>query len=629
MTETARSAPHATIGWSFATRGTIDAILPSVLGHSSGEPGEGTQPPISAAASGGLRSGRGKAVSPGPDWARLERLAQMMAALDGFHADVATRAQRVAERISSQRFHIAVLGEFKRGKSTLVNALVGKPLLPSGSLPLTAVTTEVHIGSPETAVIFDDGRRIEIGPDAIGAYVTEAGNPSNRLGVGRVEVGVVTTFGVSGLVLVDTPGMASVNEHNTVAAHDALLDSDAAVVVLSADSPLSASERALLVELHERGSPLFIVINKADHLAPHDLDEVRAFVSEHVSRLVGETISPYCVSARAGLDAAASAQVSEAASSFVAFRSVIDAFVRDHLDAARYSAAVGELRRLGADLGSAVRIEEAAMAMDLHTLTDRLGRFETAAHEGRRLLEQDRVVLDHDVSELSATIGRELTEGAARAARDRVATLVSSASVLPLRQLEAGLADVVERSVTEGFDPVLHAAQKHAQGAWRILAERFASRVQARVDELRSAASHLFEVHLPDAAVPEVGDQRERFSYLFLHIEGPNAVVRRVARALIPSRLARRRALRQAQRKLVEEFDKHAGRARYDIAERFKSVEYRFVQLMTAEFEQTDASVTAAVVHAQESVGVALADQDRRRAIRDEVMIVLAEVATF
>jgi ribosome biogenesis GTPase A len=608
------------LGWPPTTQGTIgakDAIQRAISGRSSGAPGEGTQSEMSVE------------VPVRPDWPRLERLAQSIAALEQFGAEVATRAERVAERINSQQFHITVLGEFKRGKSTLVNALVGKPLLPSGSLPLTSVATEVHIGSSETAVIFDDGRRLEIEPDAIGAYATEAGNPSNRLGVLRVEVGVVTTFGVPGLVLVDTPGVASVNEHNTAVAHDALLDSDAAVVVLSADSPMSASERGLLSELHERGSPLFIVINKADHLTRDELDEVEKFVSGHVSRLVGQTISPYCVSARVALDAAVSAQTNEASSSFAAFRSAVDAFVRNDLDAARYVAAVGELRRLGADLGSSVQIEEAAMAMDLQTLNDRLRRFESTAHEGRRLLDEDRVVLNHDVVELSAAIGRKLTEAAARAARERAGGLVSSADVLPLRQLDAGLRDAIEQSVTEGFDPVWRAARDHAEEAWRILAMRFVARVQARVDELRSAVSELFDVHLPDAPVPELGKQREWFSYLFLHVEGPNAIVGQAARALVPSKLARRRALRHAQRTLVEEFDKHAGRARYDIAERLKAVEVRFVQLMITEFEQTEATVTASVVHAQESVGLALADQGQRRATRDEVRTILDEVAAI
>jgi len=144
----------------------------------------------------------------------LEPLAQRLTALSAHRPGLARRAQRLADRIATQRFHIAVLGEFKRGKSTLVNALIGQPLLPSGVVPLTTVATEVHFGSEQTTVIFADGRRRIVAPDVLGDDVTERGNPSNTKHVDRVEVAVGTAFGAPGLVLVDTPGIASVNQHN-------------------------------------------------------------------------------------------------------------------------------------------------------------------------------------------------------------------------------------------------------------------------------------------------------------------------------------------------------------------------------------------------------------------------------
>jgi hypothetical protein len=144
----------------------------------------------------------------------LEHLAQRLIALSAHRPDFARRAQRLADRIATQRFHIAVLGDFKRGKSTLVNALIGQPLLPSGVVPLTTVATEVHFGSEQTTVFFADGRRRIVAPDALGDYVTERGNPSNIKRVDRVEVGVDAVSGAPGLVLVDTPGIALVNQHN-------------------------------------------------------------------------------------------------------------------------------------------------------------------------------------------------------------------------------------------------------------------------------------------------------------------------------------------------------------------------------------------------------------------------------
>ncbi|MDA8341398.1 MAG: dynamin family protein [Actinomycetota bacterium] len=149
-------------------------------------------------------------------------MARQLASAASNHPDLAGQAVGVAERLESKQFHILVLGEFKRGKSTLVNALVGHPVLPTGVLPLTAVATEVHFGVEETTVVHTDGSRRAIEREELATYVTEAANPGNRLGVEHVEVGVEEVFPVPGVVLVDTPGVGSVHAHNTAQALAAL-----------------------------------------------------------------------------------------------------------------------------------------------------------------------------------------------------------------------------------------------------------------------------------------------------------------------------------------------------------------------------------------------------------------------
>lgn len=98
------------------------------------------------------------------------------------------RAHLLAERLAAGRFLVAVVGEFERGKSTLVNALVAEPVLPTGVLPLTAVATDLAFGEPAAAVKFLDGHIEAISRDQIASYVTEAGNPGNGRRVARVEV---------------------------------------------------------------------------------------------------------------------------------------------------------------------------------------------------------------------------------------------------------------------------------------------------------------------------------------------------------------------------------------------------------------------------------------------------------
>ena len=74
----------------------------------------------------------------------LAELSRSLRAVEGSsEGSLAKRTERLAERVATERFHIAVLGDFKRGKSTLINALLGQAVLPSGVVPLTSVATEV------------------------------------------------------------------------------------------------------------------------------------------------------------------------------------------------------------------------------------------------------------------------------------------------------------------------------------------------------------------------------------------------------------------------------------------------------------------------------------------------------
>lgn len=121
-------------------------------------------------------------------------------------------------RYSEGRFHLAVLGQFKRGKSTLLNALAGEPILPVGVVPLTAAPTFIQYGeTPKVSVKYQDGRKADEFTGAsttersayLARFVTEKGNPQNRVGVAEVEVFLPAPILAGGVVLIDTPGIGS------------------------------------------------------------------------------------------------------------------------------------------------------------------------------------------------------------------------------------------------------------------------------------------------------------------------------------------------------------------------------------------------------------------------------------
>ncbi len=128
------------------------------------------------------------------------------------------RLRTLETRLASRVLHVAVLGEFKRGKSTLVNALLGEEVLPTGVLPLTSVVTRVRWGEiPSVTILFSDGTSTVIAVDEISRFVTESENPGNRLGVDIAEVKAPSDLLRGNVVILDTPGVGSTFEQNTQA----------------------------------------------------------------------------------------------------------------------------------------------------------------------------------------------------------------------------------------------------------------------------------------------------------------------------------------------------------------------------------------------------------------------------
>lgn len=85
-------------------------------------------------------------------------------------------------KLAEDRFTLAVLGQFKRGKSSLMNAIIGRELLPIGVLPLTSAITVLKYGSTERLEVRRDGFIFseELPVSALAEYVTEKGNPANQ-----------------------------------------------------------------------------------------------------------------------------------------------------------------------------------------------------------------------------------------------------------------------------------------------------------------------------------------------------------------------------------------------------------------------------------------------------------------
>lgn len=223
--------------------------------------------------------------------AALDDLARLAAAVGatGIHRD----AMALADRVSDGRFNVACLGQFKRGKSSLINALVRQRVLPTGIVPITAVPTVVRYGEHQRARIQRaHAQWEEIDVAHLERYVSEEHNPENRLGVTAVEVRVPSALLASGMCLVDTPGVGSVLRGNTAATLGFVPHVDVAVVVIGVDPPLSGEELSLAEEVARHAPTVLVVLSKADRFPAAERAQAATFSERTLSARLGRELGP-------------------------------------------------------------------------------------------------------------------------------------------------------------------------------------------------------------------------------------------------------------------------------------------------------------------------------------------------
>ncbi|GAA4687464.1 isoniazid-induced dynamin-like GTPase IniA [Pseudonocardia yuanmonensis] len=193
--------------------------------------------------------------------------------------DLAVRLHATRARLADPNVRVLIVGEFKQGKSQLVNALVNAPVCPVDDDISTAVPTEVRFGETTTVTLVKvppgaaEGaepveERTVVETSRLADFVSEAGNPENRAGLHHAEVTLPRKLLQSGLVLVDTPGVGGLGSAHGAATMAALPTADAVVLVSDAAQEYTAPEIDFLRSAMGLCPNVGCVVTKTD-LYPH------------------------------------------------------------------------------------------------------------------------------------------------------------------------------------------------------------------------------------------------------------------------------------------------------------------------------------------------------------------------
>jgi GTP-binding protein EngB required for normal cell division len=522
------------------------------------------------------------------------------------------------DRLDAARLRVLVAGEAKRGKSTLINALVGRAVLPAGVTPLTSVITTVRYGEDPSAVVrFADGHQEKQPLTALPDLVTERGNPGNRRHIAAVTVYLDAPLLAGGVELVDTPGTGSVFERDTAIAHQALQSMDAAVLVLTADPPASAAERDLYAKVTGLSVATFTVLNKADHLDAAGLAEAAEFTERVLSQAAagpGALGRVYPLSARAALNGGDPG--------FSAFAADFKAYLASRGREDLRSSAVMQAGRIARSLLDEVALTRRAAQLAAGDAADRVTRF------GERLAEvairgRDAVaVVNAESARLLMALNDAVEADGPRLGRDIARQLEE---VLGSELRTASPADIERRGRERLVTLTLAAA-----GAWRtqrreVIEETLASTdtrltadLTAALEVLRDSAAELLRL---DLAVPEPGGrltEDRRFFYATAEVAGQTELLAGAIRRRLPGELGRRRACEHLRHEAHGLVEAQVGRARADLQYRLSEASRALARSAERRYAEATGRMQAALQAAGELRGASAAEaEDRERELSE------------
>ncbi|MFZ0119721.1 MAG: dynamin family protein [Pseudonocardiaceae bacterium] len=200
----------------------------------------------------------------------VDRLIRLVEA--GDRRDLLQRLAHTRRRLLDPTVRVLVVGEFKQGKSLLINALVDAPVCPVDDDIATALPTEVSYSKTPTATLVRgvDGAsdaeitRVQLSLDELASYVSEAGNAADRQGLLRAEVGIPRQILADGLALVDTTGVGGLSSVHTTSTLAALPTADAVLLVSDASQEYSEPEIDFLRQAMKLCPNVACVLTKID-----------------------------------------------------------------------------------------------------------------------------------------------------------------------------------------------------------------------------------------------------------------------------------------------------------------------------------------------------------------------------
>ncbi|AEM72872.1 dynamin family protein [Caldicellulosiruptor acetigenus] len=535
-------------------------------------------------------------------------------------------ASSIEEKIEKDAFYLVVLGQLKRGKSTLINYMLGTNLLPTGVLPLTSSITKIYY-SPEIKidVIFYNGVKKEIPVDELELYCTEKGNPKNQKGVDTIEIGYPFDFLNKDVVIVDTPGIGSIYQHNTDVTYEFVDKADAVIFVLSVDPPITEVEKRFLLKIAESVDKIFFVINKCDLINRNELEEIVSFTKSVIRDITKkENINIFPLSAKMALEGKVLNNREVIRKSGIEiFEEELKRFLREEKEKVQV---LSNLKSLDSFLEVCKTFLESDMklkVMPLKQLEENIKMFDEFLDkinlnkiEIYKLFRVEMNDILTSFDEQMEKIKKELVMSITKKIKDYYPSVARFKRLKQKEYFERYL----EEAIVQEFEFQKRGLEKYVEGQFAILLSRYCEKINELIKSIKDTAKELFSIEIGYYEGLQRFVAQSKFTYKIGYEVGALEIDPVYFTYLLPKKLAQKIILKRVLDRVEIDVDRNIGRIRYDLLRRMEESFETFKTDMEDKISQVCSLISELLRITREDFNKNKSELERKMAYNQKVL---------
>ena len=513
----------------------------------------------------------------------LSKLEKIKGLLDGLiDHSLSSEIEDLNEKLSSARFYLVILGLFKRGKSSFINALLQDNVVPSGVVPLTAIITLIeYAGENKAEIYFEDNHKEITSLSNVKEFIAEEKNPHNQKGVYKVVIYHSNEL-LKHVTIIDTPGVGSSLEHNTETTLQFVNKIDAALFILSTDIPITQLEVDFLKTLKQTVPKVIFILNKIDLLDSQELNELLNYNKKVLNKICDQDIKLYLTSSRLALNGYAQKdQALIDKSNIEKVKEEIFVTLADQKDDILKQTTLLRVKNILAESESLLNFKLKTLQMPSELLDEKLNQFRKSLIIMRENKDEFDILMDGKIKQLQEYVAEQADQLGDKIVVKLKKDIKENENEILEELRQANLNDFQNKyfeSIKNEFDKLKTNLENEVIDRFKKLLQKYGEGSNEFMKELMNSLTDLMNMNFDTLANIFDLNIYTTFYYNFNAEPIPLGLNNKLIRHKMPKAVLRKTILEKLVNNFVEKVNSNAGKIKYDINYRIQEsfIQFKF-----------------------------------------------------